>query len=74
MGNVPLEAQEALKAIGQMEPVGLERVLGTSDFLGVAFLERGLQAARTVARVSIRGRTGSPVGYGTSFLVSPACC
>lgn len=71
MGNVPLEAQEALKAIGQMEPLGLERVLGTNDFLGVAFLERGLQAARTVARVSIRGRTGSPVGYGTGFLVSP---
>ena len=70
-GNVPLAAQESMKAVGQAEPVGLERVLGTNDFLGVAFLERGLQVARTVARVSIRGRTGSPIGYGTGFLVAP---
>ena len=70
-GDVPLEAQEALKARGLIEQVGLERVLGTSDLLGVAFLERGLQTARTVGRISIRGRTGSPVGYGTGFMVSP---
>ena len=70
-GDVSIESQEALRAVGKAEPIGLERILGTSDFLGVAFLERGLQVARTVCRVSIRGRTGSPVGYGTGFMVSP---
>lgn len=70
-GDIPLEVQEAMRPPGQLEPVGLERVLGTSDFLGIAFLERGLQVARTVGRVSIRGGTGSPIGYGTGFMVGP---
>jgi V8-like Glu-specific endopeptidase len=70
-GDVPLEVQEAMRPPGRMEPVGLERVLGTSDFLGIAFLERGLQVARSVGRVAIRGRTGSPIGYGTGFMVGP---
>lgn len=70
-GDIPLEMQEAMRPPGRLEPVGLERVLGTSDFLGIAFLERGLQVARTVGRVSIRGRTGSPIGYGTGFMVGP---
>jgi len=70
-GNVSLEAQESMAPVGRTEPVALERVLGTTDFLGVAFLERGLQVARTVARIAIRGKTGSPIGYGTGFMVSP---
>lgn len=70
-GAVPLEVQETFKPVGRDESIGLERVLGTTDFLGISFLERGLQVARTVGRVSIRGRTGSPIGYGTGFLVAP---
>ncbi len=70
-GNVPLEAQESFKPAGGTGHVGLERVLGTSDFLGVAFLERGIQVARTVGRVAVRGRTGSATGYGTGFMVGP---
>jgi V8-like Glu-specific endopeptidase len=70
-GDIPLDVQEAMRPPGRSEPVGLERVLGTSDFLGIAFLERGLQVARSVGRVSIRGRTGSPAGYGTGFMVGP---
>lgn len=70
-GSVPLEAQEAFRPVGKQEPLGLERVLGTTDFLGIAFLERGLQVARTVGRVAIRGRTGSASGYGTGFMVGP---
>ncbi len=70
-GDIPLEVQRAMRPQGRLEPVGLERVLGTSDFLGISFLERGLQVARTVGRVAVRGRTGSPTGYGTGFLVGP---
>ncbi|PTT77366.1 hypothetical protein DBR42_25265 [Pelomonas sp. HMWF004] len=70
-GCIPLAVQEAMRPPGKQERVGLERVLGTSDFLGIAFLERGLQVARTVGRVSIRGGTGSPIGYGTGFMVGP---
>jgi endonuclease G, mitochondrial len=52
-------------------PVGLlERIIGRSDLMSVAFLELALAAARTVARIRIR--TGSQtVGYGTGSLVGP---
>lgn len=70
-GEVPLSVQASMQPLGQLEPLRLERVLGTSDFLGIAFLERGLQIAKTVGRISVRGRTGSPTGYGTGFLVGP---
>ncbi len=47
---------------------GAERIWGpTADFTGVAFLERGAMAARTVGRVAYRN--GSPVGTG--FLIAP---
>lgn len=70
-GVVPLKTQQEFKPVGQAEPLGLERIIGSNDFLGIAFLERGLQVARSVGRVSIRGRTGSPAGFGTGFMVSP---
>ena len=52
-------------------PLALERVLGTNDLMGVAFLERGLQVARSVGRIWIGVAGGNPEGYGTGFLVSP---
>jgi hypothetical protein len=52
-------------------PDGLERILGTNDLIGVAFLERGLQVARSVGRVWVGVSGGRPSGFGTGFLVSP---
>ena len=56
---------------GRVEPFALERVLGTNDLMGVAFLERGLQVARSIGRVWIDVAQGRPHGFGTGFLVSP---
>jgi endonuclease G, mitochondrial len=53
------------------EPGLLERILGTSDLMGVSFLELGLLVSRTVGRVHCRNRTGRTVAYGTGFMVSP---
>ena len=55
----------------QGERLALERVLGTSDLIGVSFLERGLQVARTVGRIWIEVQAGRALGYGTGFLISP---
>ena len=52
-------------------PDGLERILGNNDLIGVAFLERGLQVARSVGRVWVGVSGGRPSGFGTGFLVSP---
>lgn len=52
-------------------PNKLERVLGTNNLMGVAFLERGLQVARSVGRIWISVSGGRPVGYGTGFMISP---
>jgi endonuclease G len=49
----------------------VERVIGeTRDFLAVAFLERAIQAMRSVGRIETRLGNGRK-GYGTGFLVSP---
>ncbi|HWS81591.1 MAG TPA: DNA/RNA non-specific endonuclease [Rubrobacter sp.] len=53
------------------ETIGLERVLGKSDFLGTDFLEMALAVSRFVGRINIRSRPGRPVGFGTGFMVSP---
>jgi endonuclease G len=48
-----------------------ERVFGNKDFLPIAYLEKGLQASKTVGRIVIRNSLGNTKGYGTGFLVSP---
>jgi endonuclease G len=58
----PPEAAAAAAAA----PGGPERVFGTVDFIGVAFLERGARAAHGVARVAFRD--GRPLGTG--FMIS----
>ncbi|MEM7408882.1 MAG: DNA/RNA non-specific endonuclease [Myxococcota bacterium] len=63
-----LDAPSSERVFPTPEEAGPERIWGpTRDFVGVAFLERGMAAARTVGRVSFRdGRAN-----GTGFLVAP---
>ena len=66
---VPLdiEAEDRPRLYG----LGVERVMGLSDALSVSFLERGLQATRSVARCVRRDARDRPVAYATGLLVSP---
>ncbi|MFF5468199.1 endonuclease [Streptomyces achromogenes] len=50
--------------------LGLERLMGRNDLTGVAFLEGGYLAARSIGRVRVRTPEGGH--YGTGFLVSPS--
>ncbi|HKY17979.1 MAG TPA: trypsin-like peptidase domain-containing protein [Rhizomicrobium sp.] len=59
------------ESMGLREPDGLERIMGSNDLMGIAFLERGLDVSRTVARIWVDFKAGSPEGYGTGFLISP---
>ena len=52
-------------------PNPLERILGTNDLMGVAFLEHGLQVARAVGRIWVAVAGERPLGYGTGFMISP---
>ena len=54
-----------------VQTVGLERVIGKPDFLGINFLELALAVARFVGRVHIRSSPARTVGFGTGFMVSP---
>ena len=49
----------------------LEQIIEQNDLMGVAFLERGLAAARAVCRVVVRDGSGQRQGYGTGFMISP---
>lgn len=65
-------AGSELEALANVEePFALERMLGTNDLMGVAFLEAGLRVSQTVARIWVRVSNGRPAGYGTGFMVSP---
>ncbi|HEX5593799.1 MAG TPA: DNA/RNA non-specific endonuclease [Solirubrobacterales bacterium] len=58
---------EPLEAAGEV----LEKIIGTVDFVGVNYLERGLTAAHAVGRVDIGPAGGRPGGYGTGSMVAP---
>ncbi|MEU0744171.1 endonuclease [Streptomyces sp. NPDC006134] len=49
--------------------LALERLMGRNNLIGVAFLEGGCLAARSVGRLTVRGPTGEH--HGTGFMVSP---
>ena len=58
---------EPLEAAGEV----LEKIIGSVDFVGVSYLERGVTAAHAVGRVDIGDASGRTVGYGTGSLVAP---
>lgn len=65
-------AVAAGETTGASPPSALERVLGTNNLMGVAFLERGLQVARSIGRMWVAlNAAGRPAGYGTGFMISP---
>ncbi|ASJ73739.1 endonuclease [Granulosicoccus antarcticus] len=49
----------------------LERILDASELSSVEFFERGVIAARSVARVQIRNDMRSVVGYGSGVMIGP---
>lgn len=51
--------------------LGLERVIGANDLVGVAYLDLARAAARAVGRVVLKDARGRTAGYGTGWLCSP---
>jgi endonuclease G, mitochondrial len=49
----------------------LEKIIGTSDFLDIRYLDGGTAASRPVCRIVIRNDAGRVIGYGSGSLVSP---
>lgn len=49
----------------------LERIIGASELTGITFFERGILAARSIARVRIKDGSGAPVGFGSGVMISP---
>lgn len=49
----------------------LERIIDGNDLVGVNYLAQGMQAARSVGRISLRDDMDRTIGYGTGFLVGP---
>lgn len=61
-----------LSTIDPHDGLALERLIGASDLMPLAYLEAGLNCAKPVCRVEVHDRRGSVVGYGTGFLVAPS--
>jgi endonuclease G, mitochondrial len=60
-----------LSTIDPHDGLAVERIIGASDLLPIAYFEAGLLKAKPVCRVELHDRRGSVVGYGTGFLVTP---
>jgi endonuclease G len=60
-----------LSTIDPHDGLALERIIGASDLLPLAYLEAGTLCARPVCRVEVHDRRGSVLGYGTGFMVAP---
>jgi endonuclease G, mitochondrial len=75
--KTPLEVDSServrarLAAIDPHDGLSLERIIGRSDLVPVAYFETGLRAARSVCRIELHSPAGSVTGYGTGFLISP---
>ncbi len=62
------------EAAGGLSPeaaVGLERVLGRNDMIGIAYLETGSLKARSVGRIAVKSSPMRRQGFGTGFMVAP---
>lgn len=60
-------AGEPLEAAGEV----LEAIIGSVDFVGVSYLERGVTAAHAVGRVNVGDASGRTIEYGTGSMVAP---
>lgn len=49
----------------------LEAIVGTNDLVEISYLERGMMAARTVARINVPAAVGSGSLWGSGFLIGP---
>lgn len=58
--------------INAYDGMAIERIIMGNDLFPIAYLQLGLNAGKSVARISIRDRIGRVIGYGTGFLVSPS--
>ncbi len=66
-----LAAASSRPAPGEADLVGLERLLGANNLIGVSFLEAGHAASPSVGRIVLHTLAGGIAGYGTGFMVSP---
>ncbi|KQR28018.1 endonuclease [Deinococcus sp. Leaf326] len=64
------DAQAVAARLSEDARLGLERVLGANDLVGVAYLDLARAASRAVGRVVLRDARGRTVGYGTGWLCS----
>lgn len=69
------ESAERIRArrglIANGDDAAFERILGRSNLFPINYLSRGARQARAVAKISLRGPSGIPMGSGTGFLVAP---
>jgi endonuclease G len=71
--NEPPERVKIRLAVAESQGLNtLERIIASNDLMPVNYLEKGMDAARTVGRIHKRdSRSGMVLDYATGFLISP---
>lgn len=68
----PERLDARIRQLDPQDTLAFERICGRSDLFPVAYLEMGLNVAKSVCRLEIRDGIGKIHYYGTGFLVSPS--
>lgn len=66
-----VQSEMAREIEEQIVKLALERSIGRDDMVPPQFLILALAASRCVGRITVRGRGGSLLGYGTGTVVAP---
>jgi endonuclease G, mitochondrial len=64
------EIRESL--INPVDGLAFERIIGDTDLVDINYFDLGINSARSVCRIQVRSETGTMLGMGTGFMVSPS--
>jgi endonuclease G len=67
----PVEFPESSQLSDLDLALGLERIIGRNELLGVQYLDGGQKAARSIGRIVVRVSSTRAAPMGTGFLIAP---
>jgi len=71
LSTLPKRIEHMIRSGAGVTTFDLERIIGNNDMVRINYLERGLNAAKTVCRIFVNDMQNSERWWGTGFLISP---
>lgn len=56
----------------EMPDITMEQLIGTNDLMPIIYLQKGVNAAKSIAKIELMDDAGRSKGSGTGFMISPS--